>query len=263
MKVLFWNTHKNKNINTILSEIIMENNINIVALAEYADNLDNLKNELLLNGLEMRIYYTNCERIKLIGNLSCVEPRHDTYNATIQLINGKYILCCVHLNSKLYAEHEEIREIHIEEIIYDIKNVEKEENSENTIIVGDFNINPYDSSCVDARFFHGIPICNEAKRRVRKIAGREYSMFYNPMWNFLGDFNKPYGTYYYNGGRVKNTYWNIFDQVIIRPSLRNRFIDSSLKILTETKTRYLLDEKGHPDKKISDHLPIVFEIKED
>ena len=49
-------------------------------------------------------------------------------------------------------------------------------------------------------------------------------MFYNPMWNLLGDAQEPYGTYYYAGnGHPINTYWNIYDQVIIRPALRGTF----------------------------------------
>ena len=83
------------------------------------------------------------------------------------------------------------------------------------------------------------------------------------MWNFLGDFNEPYGTFFYNSGKAENTYWNIYDQVIIRPSLRKNFVDSSLNIISKVKNVSLLDKKGHPDDKFSDHLPIVFEIKED
>ena len=81
-------------------------------------------------------------------------------------------------------------------------------------------------------------------------------MFYNPMWNLLGDFQYPPGTYYYKSSQEKTEFWNIFDQVMIRPQLRNRFVDTSLKIITETETTSLVD------KKISDHLPIVFEVKE-
>ena len=57
--------------------------------------------------------------------------------------------------------------------------------------------------------------------------------------------------------------WNLYDQVIIRPALRERFVDDSLKIVTETQSKYLLDSNGHPDKVISDHLSIIFEIKEE
>ena len=147
--------------------------------------------------------------------------------------------------------------------IKDIRDTEKELNTENTIVVGDFNINPYDSSFIDARYFHGIPVYEESKKKSRIIAGKEYYMFYNPMWNLLGDSQQPYGTYYHSGNDTINTFWNMYDQVIIRPALKDRFVNDSLKIIKETETRFLLDHNGHPDKNISDHLPIVFEIKEE
>lgn len=264
MKFLFWNTHKNESINTTLSELIIENHVSIVILAEYFASIEELISILASNGIKMKHYYSGCDRIKLLGSLEGVElePKRDTSNATIQIINGKDILCGVHLNCQLYSEHKEYREILIEQIVYDIQEVEKEIGTENSIVVGDFNINPYDSSCIDARYFHGIPVYNEAKRKSREVAGKKYFMFYNPMWNFLGDFKQPYGTYYHNNG-TQNTYWNIFDQVIFRPVLRKRFVDKSFKILTETQTKYLLDRNGHPDKNISDHLPIIFEFQEE
>ena len=261
--MLFWNTHKNENINHVICELATENDISIVILAEYASKADDLlsllKNDFAIN---MQRYYSSCERITIMGSIDNVEARFDNDHATIQIVNGRDILCCVHLNSKIYSDHEAQREILIEQIIHEIKMVEKDIDSENTIIVGDFNINPYDASCIDARYFHGIPIFEETKRKTRTVAGNEYAMFYNPMWRLLGDTKQPYGTYYHNSGNSINTYWNIYDQVIIRPALRERFVDESLKIVTETKTRYLLDANGHPDKSISDHLPIIFEIQE-
>ena len=218
---------------------------------------------LAMCGVSMRQYDSCCDRIKLLGSLSNIDLKLDASHHTIQIINDKDILCCVHLNSKLDSDHEGYREILMEEIVRDIQTIEQELGTDNSIIVGDFNINPYEDSCIDARYFHGISVYEEAERKLRKVSGKEFYMFYNPMWNFLGDFNKPYGTYYNNSGGVKNPYWNIFDQVIIRPTLRNRFVDKNLKIVTETKNRYLLDSKGHPDKKISDHLPIIFEIVEE
>lgn len=79
----------------------------------------------------------------------------------------------------------------------------------------------------------------------------------------MGDFSFPPGTYYYAGNEVENSFWNIYDQVMIRPCLRERFADNELKILCETKNGTLIDANNHPDKRISDHLPIIFEIKED
>lgn len=263
MKVLFWNTHKNVNINTLLSEIITENNVTIVALAEYTADMDELIDALAVSGIKMKKYSDFCDRIKLLGSLESVEqPIFDNSHFTIKIINDKDILCCVHLNSQLYSGHDEFREILMHEIIIEIERIEKEYHTKNTMIVGDFNMNPFDSSCIDARYFHGISVYDEAKRNSRTIAGTQYNIFYNPMWNFLGDFQKPYGTYYYDKAGVKNTYWNIFDQVIFRPSLMERFAKDNLKIITETKENCLLDNKGHPNTKISDHLPILFEMRD-
>lgn len=262
--MLFWNTHKNENINSTIGELIVENNISIVVLAEYTAKIDDLLNILLLQyGLKMRHYDSCCDRITIIGEINNVEMRLDTDHTTIQIINGKDILCCTHLNSKIYSDHEAHRQILIEQLIREVCTIEKDIGSENTMIVGDFNINPYDASCLDARYFHSIPVYEETKRKSKVVAGNEYAMFYNPMWRFLGDKKQPYGTYYHNNSNSINTYWNLYDQVIIRPALRERFVDDSLKIVTETQSKYLLDSNGHPDKVISDHLSIIFEIKEE
>lgn len=263
MKYLFWNTHHNKMINDILSELIIENDISVVILAEYSAKISELVDTLAVHGIAMRCYDSCCPRITMLGSIDEVEMKKDSDHATIQIINGRDILCGVHLNSKQYDGHKGYREVYIEGIIHDIQDTEKELSTENTIIVGDFNINPYEPECTDARYFHGMPVLAEAERKKREVAGKEYRMFYNPMWHFFGDYAQPYGTYYYNAGGSQNTYWNIFDQVLLRPALKGRFVKESLKILTKTNTRSLLDNKEHPDKTISDHLPIMFEIMEE
>ena len=263
MKYLFWNTQRNKDINETICELIVEHGISFVVLAEYSADVSELLELLAYHDVSMSEYRNCSERITILGQVQSIEPRTDTDHAIIRIINKKDILCCVHLNSKIFSGHEEYREILIEQIVNDIRNVEQELGTENTIVVGDFNLNPYDTSFVNARYFHGLPVYADAERKSRTVAGKEYYMFYNPMWNFLGDFKEPYGTYYHGGSDAINTFWNIYDQVIIRPALKDRFVNESLKIITETETKFLLDHNGHPNKKISDHLPIIFEIKEE
>ena len=264
MKVLFWNTHQNKDINPILYEIIVENDISLVILAEYDAQADDLIESLARRGVVMWKYITTgCDRISIWGNISRVEPGMQSQYASIQVINDKDIFCCVHLPSKIFSQNEGMRNIAISQIISDICSIEEEMNTENTIVVGDFNIDPFEAGCINADLLHSIPVYIETQKKSRIIAGQEFRMFYNPMWNFLGDFNSPFGTYYFGGSNVDNTFWHLYDQVILRPALRERFIDNSLRILTETKSKSLLNSKGHPDKCISDHLPIVFEIRED
>ncbi len=245
--------------------MIIENCISVVVLAEYTADINGLI-EMLYNrgGLMHQIPTIGCDHIHILGKHGLhMDPQLHTDRSSIQVINNNTILCCVHLSSQIYSDNTDRREIEIEQIIDDILAIEEELNVKNTIVVGDFNINPYDSSCISARYFHGIPIYEESKRQSRIITGKEFHMFYNPMWNFLGDFNEPFGTYYHNSGDTINTYWNIYDQVIIRPALRKRFVDKNLRIITETTTTSLLNKRKHPNGKISDHLPIVFEIKED
>lgn len=262
MKVLFWNTRNNSQINAILTSLIIENDIDIVVIAEYTDDIEKLLGQALKQGKNMQQYFTSgCERIKMIGLIENVQPAWQGAHSSIQIINDKYIFCGVHLISKVTSDNDEQRKIRIQRIVNEIISVEKEIGSDCSIIVGDFNLEPYALGMVGAPYFHGIPIYEESLRKFREVSEEKYYMFYNPMWNFMGDFKKPYGTYYYSQG-TECTYWSILDQVIIRPSIREDFVDKSLRIITKTQQYNLLDDKGHPNKSISDHLPIIFEIKE-
>ena len=264
MKYLFWNTNKNVDINPILCDLIAENDISMIVLAEYVADIDELVDSLRERGILMKVAKVmDCERLQFLGVKRLkVKPLLDLTFATIKLVNDSIILCCVHLKSQIYSDHENKREIRIRKLIRDVIECEKENGMHNTIITGDFNINPYDDSCIGVQGFHALHVYEETERKSRTVSEEEFFMFYNPMWNFLGDFNKPYGTHYYNSGDTVNTYWNIYDQVIIRPELRKNFVNESLKILTTVGQKSLLDEKGHPNTKFSDHLPLTFEITE-
>ena len=265
MRILFWNTHNNENINAILTELILENSVDIVALVEYKAPIDKLLVSISQHGIQMQQYCTTgCEGIMIIGNIFDFKPGEQNDHYSFQIIKSKYIFCCLHLPSQIYTNNDGARVIRIQRIIKEISNAEKKNNTDSTIIVGDFNINPFDHGCIDANLFHSLPYFEIARKVTRTVEKQEYKMFYNPMWKFFGDGNIPAGTHYYNGSRIDNIFWHIYDQVMIRPSLRKFFIDDNLKIVTCTRSWSLLNHEGRPDKKkVSDHLPIVFEIKED
>ena len=83
-------------------------------------------------------------------------------------------------------------------------------------------------------------------------------MFYNPMWSFFGDISKTHGTYYYSAARQFSLYWNMFDQVLVRPSLIDSISPKDIRILTSISEMSLVDKKGKPN--VSDHLPLFFSI---
>jgi len=131
-----------------------------------------------------------------------------------------------------------------------------------TILVGDLNTSPFESGVISAGGLHGTMSRIIANKKKRIVQGKEYPFFYNPMWNFLGDFNSnPPGTYYYPNAEHEALFWHVFDQVLIRPDLLNRFSNEDLKILTSDGETSFLNESGIPDKNVaSDHLPLLFRL---
>jgi len=90
-----------------------------------------------------------------------------------------------------------------------------------------------------------------------------YRFFYNPMWTLLGDrSNDSSGSYYYDSGAPVNYFWNIFDQVLLRPELLARFVpERDIQILKSVNgTRLTNEPDGRPNARISDHLPILLNL---
>lgn len=230
---------------------------------EYKANIEELKCRLNKRGIKIETGITiGCDRITILKKKNDIEPAFQNKYCSIQIIDKKYLLTCFHLPSKLFADRLK-KDIAIRRIVKEIENYEKSLRIQRTIVVGDMNENPYETGCLGADRFHGIPIYKDAVKKYRKIMGEYFEMFYNPMWNLLGDFSYPPGTYYYSDNEVENPFWNIYDQVMIRPCLREFFVDRELRILFKTETEKLIDGNNHPSKNISDHLPIIFEIRED
>mgnify|MGYP007003794753 FL=1 len=105
MRFLFWNTYNNTDINPIICEIVEEQNINTIILAEYKDSVDDLIQHLFQKGILMHPYITlGCDRITMLGTNENVFPsRQDTYY-TMQIVEKDFLLCAVHLPSRLHAD---------------------------------------------------------------------------------------------------------------------------------------------------------------
>ena len=131
-----------------------------------------------------------------------------------------------------------------------------------TVLVGDFNMNPFEPGLVAAGGRNAVMSRRIAARAVRTVQEREYRFFYNPMWAHFGDARSDTaGSYFYDHAEHVNYFWNLFDQVLIRTELAESFDSSSLRILTAVGERSLVRRDGRPDDaNSSDHLPIVFQM---
>ncbi|WP_367391896.1 hypothetical protein [Lewinella sp. LCG006] len=271
LKLLFWNTYR-KSLHEQILELKEEKNANIIALVENVGDDNNF-----LSGLE------NVSFKKATGNINHnrkifynsdffnIKTIHEHGRYTIFELNYfkkniKIILALVHFPSKLHADDD----AYFSYCVSLRNNIEKKENeldTRNTVIVGDFNMNPFESGFLNATGISCTGIKSVAlKYAERTISGEKFRCFYNPAWSHLGDSsrgNVP-GTYYYNSSQFNNLYWNMFDQVIIRPDLLRFFDDDNFEIITSIKGRSLLkDNNGVQtiDKKNSDHLPLFFQLK--
>ena len=77
MRYLFWNTHRNEQINPVLCDLIVENGISVVVLAEYSADINDLIETLRTCGVSMQQVATvGCDRIHILGEVGLqIEPQ--------------------------------------------------------------------------------------------------------------------------------------------------------------------------------------------
>lgn len=263
MRIMFWNTNRNEDINEYVVQLVRDYDIDLWIMAEY--NADKTELEGLLKKYYLKhsaCCTAGCDRISIWSNYENMKSGDQNTHYSIQVIKDKYILCGIHLMSDAYGDMSAERYTKIREIVYDIDRMEQKIHSRNTIIIGDFNETPYGRGCLSADGFHGLPVLTINDTPTRTVSGSEYRKFYNPMWNFMGDFSYPPGTYYLNQAKLYSSMWYIVDQVILSQDILPLFKKESLKIITSSSKFDLMDKNKHPKKEVSDHFPIMCEIED-
>ncbi len=147
-------------------------------------------------------------------------------------------------------------------------------NNNRVIIVGDFNMNPFDLGMTEPRGFYAQNNISTTKINAHFAHGISEFMYYNPCWTLLGDFylgheNKALkrqgGSHYFNKQLARNIKWHILDQIIFRKSLFDEFIKEELKIIETDEWVDQLTASFEKKKKkkengevVLDHLPLQF-----
>ena len=140
MRILFWNTHRNVDINSYILDIVNQNEIDVLVLAEYMAEINELNDNL--KQCKKRLFNWNtkgCERIHIWGNYIDVTPGEQNKYFSVQIVNKQYIMCGVHMYSNLNGEHYDERVALAEEIMYSIKHIKQRLQTEHVIVIGDIN----------------------------------------------------------------------------------------------------------------------------
>lgn len=271
MNFLFWNLQRKDTFFATILSIIREEDIDIVAFAEFPDGKEaafesslqlaepSFKHLTPIRKNKIEVFYKD----STVHITPAFDGERICANKILSAVDSKtYILFYCHVWSKMFKEKDQ-QNYEVPFIVDEIRDFENKEHNQNTIVCGDFNMDAFQDGMLLYNGFNAMMTSDIANRRSRKVHKKDFDMFYNPMWGLYGDVHGSHvaGTYYYNAYNAVHQYWHMFDQVIMRPDVIPVFEKSSLKIVSKGTSYNLLKANGVIDKnKYSDHLPIKFKL---
>jgi len=237
MNILFWNLNK-KDLTDVIKEIAEKYDIDIFVFCEYA--IDDYKFITSLNNQskifnEVENYDLN--RLKVFSSIDTKKFKPLEFSDFWGIYEvertgyPKFILTTVHLPSKMWFTSDS-QSTEIEFLSDDIKESVDKTNNKNVVLLGDFNVNPFEKGMITTKGLHSTMDKRIALTGGRKVQNRFFEFYYNPMWNFLG----------------------------FSPSLVNFINIKDIEIVIKTKSFNLVNNNARIDKKYSDHLPLKFTI---
>ncbi len=187
------------------------------------------------------------------------EPRRMLTYRVFDRDGEEFLLVTLHLPSLLHRSEMELL-LGATRYSREIIAIENRRGHRRTVAVGDFNMNPFSAGMVASDAFHAVMTKERAREEGRIVDGKTCPFFYNPKWGFFGDRTAgPAGTYYYDASKSISYFWNIYDQVLLRPALKSSL--EELVVVTSDGQDSLVHPNGIPDQRnASDHLPIFFKL---
>jgi len=262
LRLLFWNINQNV-LASDINYLVDRHQIDFLILAEDPLSAVERQQSLPVNG-SVFAFADSQSRINILSRFDASyfqpiqESEYYSFQGIALPLHKSLTLLAIHWKS-LMNRSEASQSAAMYQLGREIRDVEKEIGHERTIVVGDLNVNPFLEGMVASNGMHSV-MCKEIVARGNRSSSPygKFPFFYNPTWSILGDESLgPPGTYYYNNSQEVQHFWNIFDQVLVRPDLIEFLPKRSLRVLTESQ-RKLVDHRGLPS--VSDHLPLFFQF---
>lgn len=261
---MFWNVKKTSDP-SLIAAACREHRVDVAMLAECEVPSANLVAAINRQSTADQTYYEVASlavslRFVTRFPVGSISPVSDDRRLTIlhlkPPVGTPTLIVVVHVPSKLWLDSED-QYMFVRGLRKQIEDAELRIGHQNTFVIGDMNLDPFENAMVAADGFHAMMDKKIViQKNGRKFADKLWTMFYNPMWSRMGDdSNGPPGTYFYSRGGAIDYMWHTFDQVLLRPDLLKFFDHSRLHVLTEIAGTSLLSRLGLSSH--SDHLPIV------
>lgn len=185
---LFWNVNGKRGSAELVADLVKTYGIDFLVLAEPGDPTTDVLDEIDRRGVRRFIADSlAADRLQIFHRLPVVTAEYDGGNMSIRAIRlGRHspylevLVAAVHLPSKLYYTREDQAAL-CTEYAGEIRRAEARWQTKRTVVVGDFNMNPYEHGMVQTTGFHAIMNRTDSLRRSRVVGKQRYEYFYNPM----------------------------------------------------------------------------------
>jgi len=260
MKCIYWNTKGTSNLLSIL-DIIKQESPDILFLSETLEETLTANVEEL-NKMEYE-HFSNpgCDRIVIIKkkDLELKLGRQSTYYSALKDDKAKVNIISVHFPSQMFNHIDGLKSF-IRDFRNEIDAKIGSSLSENIMIIGDFNVNPFETPMID---FDGFSASNtiNLKGEVSHLE-RKKALYYNPTWLLYRKNHFP-GTKYFkrpSGSSFDILEHHFLDQVVLSFHMSKKLKFENIDVLEKTRGFSFFDTKKNKVT-ISDHLPLIYEFK--
>lgn len=256
INLLFWNLGR-KNNPELIRDCIVYTNADIALFAEWGQ-LDSAALSTILPD-DYRILPTMCDDAKILAviknSIEIIHLQEQTRYIvyTLSVNDKQYVLAGIHLQDKHSHPHDAARRATAQELLADVRQERANLSGAEAILIGDFNVEPYDEIMQTPHLFNAVYFKEVISRKQYRTWQRHrYEYLYNPMLCNYSEDGPQYGSFYCANLDLE-TYWHCLDQVLVTPGLTDAIRSvSHLRVISD----FDLISKVAPDKHISDHLPL-------
>lgn len=266
MRIVYWNVNRT-DLSSLVCSIASATNADLIVLNE-----NSVPSFITLEKLQQEVspeFFVPRASTEKRFQCFCRHPDldmtevHSGFRISVRSlrISGTFSLLALVHGVDIQNYDTEERQSFAQSIATELEFVKQNWKSNRIILMGDFNMNPFDRGMNLAAGLNAMMTKACAVAGTRRHLDKDYDLYYNPMWSYLGDLSEgPAGTIYDTSRRGPYG-WSMLDQAILSHSVLSLF--EGVKILTTAGANSLLDGKGRPDSvNASNHLPVMLELRD-